>query len=252
MSVEEVIFMYNDELYHFGIKGQKWGVRRYQNKDGSLTPAGKKRYGDETDNKKKEESKHRLTSDQKKAIAIGAGVAGAMLIVYGGYKLSNSRYFDKTIKAGEKFYRQGHRREAHEGLNELIYASFRKSDVNKYRNLKGDGDVEYVIKNASNVKIAGVKNAERIFNDVVKNNPEFRKHYGHMSYKDFNGSLGFANKAIIEQNKLYGKTLKDMYHSPFFEEIEKRGYNAIMDTQDSFAKLPVILLNTANTYKIHN
>jgi hypothetical protein len=31
------------ELYHHGIKGQKWGVRRYQNKDGSLTPAGKKR-----------------------------------------------------------------------------------------------------------------------------------------------------------------------------------------------------------------
>lgn len=31
------------ELYHFGIKGQKWGVRRYQNKDGTLTNAGKKR-----------------------------------------------------------------------------------------------------------------------------------------------------------------------------------------------------------------
>ena len=31
------------ELYHFGIKGQRWGVRRYQNKDGTLTPAGKKR-----------------------------------------------------------------------------------------------------------------------------------------------------------------------------------------------------------------
>lgn len=32
------------ELKHSGVKGMKWGVRRYQNKDGSLTPAGKKRY----------------------------------------------------------------------------------------------------------------------------------------------------------------------------------------------------------------
>lgn len=36
--------MYNDELKHFGIKGQKWGVRRYQNEDGTLTSAGKNRY----------------------------------------------------------------------------------------------------------------------------------------------------------------------------------------------------------------
>ncbi len=36
--------IYDGELYHHGVKGMKWGVRRYQNPDGSLTPSGKKRY----------------------------------------------------------------------------------------------------------------------------------------------------------------------------------------------------------------
>lgn len=36
--------VYSNELYHHGIKGQKWGVRRYQNEDGTLTPAGVIRY----------------------------------------------------------------------------------------------------------------------------------------------------------------------------------------------------------------
>lgn len=38
---------YNDahSLKHYGAKGQKWGVRRYQNEDGSLTPAGREHYG---------------------------------------------------------------------------------------------------------------------------------------------------------------------------------------------------------------
>ena len=48
-------YNYSGELYHHGIKGMKWGVRRYQNKDGSLTNAGKKRmYKEMFDSESKE------------------------------------------------------------------------------------------------------------------------------------------------------------------------------------------------------
>ena len=56
MSYPTYLMHYSDELCHHGIKGQKWGERRYQYEDGSLTPEGKKRYlnSDGTLNKKGE------------------------------------------------------------------------------------------------------------------------------------------------------------------------------------------------------
>lgn len=44
----------SDYLAHHGIKGQRWGIRRFQNQDGSFTPAGRRRYGvDESGNMSK-------------------------------------------------------------------------------------------------------------------------------------------------------------------------------------------------------
>lgn len=57
-----------DELQHHGVKGQKWGKRRYQRKDGSLTPAGKKRYDKEMNKLKLEKKKLVNESRTKKKL----------------------------------------------------------------------------------------------------------------------------------------------------------------------------------------
>ncbi len=63
---------YYEELYHFGIKGMKWGVRRYQNADGTLTSAGKKRYGDSSRDVDKQYKSLKKAVRRKRAVEAGS------------------------------------------------------------------------------------------------------------------------------------------------------------------------------------
>lgn len=60
---------YDLELYHHGIKGQRWGVRRYQNADGSLTAEGRKHY----------DIGSTAIKGAKIGAAVGAGVNGGIM-----------------------------------------------------------------------------------------------------------------------------------------------------------------------------
>ena len=104
----------NNELYHHGIKGQRWGVRRYQNYDGSYTQAGMKRYNSalEKYNKKSEianEVKNRYKSGNASKEEYRLARANAKQ----SKKELNKHYKhlrqDKLADQGKILYREGRR-----------------------------------------------------------------------------------------------------------------------------------------------
>ena len=81
----------NEQRYlaHHGIKGQKWGIRRFQNEDGTLTEAGKEKYGKIED----EIRKKALLEEQ------GISLANYTNLVE-GRKLSEDTYLSRSIRMG--------------------------------------------------------------------------------------------------------------------------------------------------------
>lgn len=76
--------MNEEYLVHHGIKGQKWGVRRFQNADGSLTKAGRNRYSDSGSQEKKsglsDQTKRNIKIASAAALAIGTVAAATYYV----------------------------------------------------------------------------------------------------------------------------------------------------------------------------
>lgn len=131
---------YKNELCHHGIKGQKWGVRRFENSDGSLTEEGKIRYKKNKSNSTKTKLSNLDRKDKvKKAIKIGATVAAAALVTYGAYKvignkvagMDSQKYYDRGVKELTSSKFMGTLSLRYEDVNQYFANPNRGDDISK-------------------------------------------------------------------------------------------------------------------------
>lgn len=303
--------LYSNELYHHGIKGMKWGVRRFQNADGSYTDAGRKRYGysekvsqlkdaeksakkaykkaessgsykeagrtkmeyefakkdrqdqqirekmaqekgkSEARKKYEEEYKKKGMTDEEAAIAayrrdkatkialaVG-GVAIASVVAYAGYQYYKNNV-DTMIKSGVGL--QNISKYKDRPISDAFYASYKKTDMMKYRGMyggmelggmglnpfAGKPDIYKMTVNATdNIKVASPNSARKVLNSALKGDDQFRKDLA----KQIKGQIDAMEAAAIwnggqKDNRL--PVLQKAYdHLNSGKEMTLKDYHAV-------------------------
>lgn len=226
-----------DEVKHHGIKGQKWGIRRFQNDDGSLTDAGRKRYYEESD-KKEITNKDGSTTIPK------------------GYK------FNRVGGANLDVNRSG-----------ALYVSSGKADVTRYMKMLGPTPLSKLmgsyathvqhIEVTGDIKKASVSETAKISVDLLAKNPKMAKEINDSIHAmaagvDFDQAtikkaqqnpggkeamkIALGVSAVLGDGRNYGHIATKVY-----EEFRKNGYDAIPDFNDTLtgrSETASIIINT--------
>lgn len=301
---------FTNELYHHGVKGQKWGKRRYQNADGSYKPNAVGRYNDDgkdgVNNNNRtnilERHKNKLIESYKEKgygskaaevaakrrmkteVFVGAVATVAVAVVATkAAKRIGEDYIDKTIKSGKVIQNIGAYKDA-TFKDDPFFAAINNHDKKAYGSLYpsekkgmqamigGPTDIyKNQIKIKQDVKVASVNNAKKIFENKMKSDANFRKEVMDTLEKTNYGKMGAKEIANYKNSGKVSKKLYDRFnqslatpemqkagiHKKFYSELQKKGYDAILDINDTrysgykkISKSPTIFFGNDKMEKI--
>lgn len=194
------------ELQHHGIKGQKWGVRRYQYADGTLTPAGKKRYNSNSS------SFSRLMNSKVSEVVNTART-----------QITGKQYVDGYLKQGTTLARIQTKKEFE---NFAFYATYKKSDTDKYMGLFGKNLSSRAAKDAK--KAEDISNATGSESDIAKAK-ELREYSDNL--KVYQLKLKATNKLRVPSDENASHITANLLKEKEFKD------NVIASIQDSKEKM---------------
>lgn len=280
-------YNYSIELYHHGIKGMRWGIRRFQKKDGSLTNIGKKRYDDSESFNIKTKTKHRIKLEQKyikgglskkdaeiaadkrikkeKIIAAAATITVAAATAYVVNKHLKEKC-DSIIKSGKTLQRI-EMQDTGGKLYDQFYAAKDRADKTKYAGMLGKTRMQqtghaYIMDIGVNkdIKIAGRDKAIKTFEKLYKNDSDFKNAVESMSRANIHGgnvAKGNMKKMYDNFNSSLVKKRDSDAVKKFYSALKSEGYGAIKDMNDSKfsgykAKNPLIIFDHAGKVSVNS
>lgn len=255
MINDDYVLASDGELYHWGIKGMKWGVRRYQNKDGSLTNAGKQR-------------RVQLRDDD---IVIKKGTQLNNLGTKKRLRLHGSKYDENEQKLFVYQESNKHDKDVYEGA----FTKYLK------RRDRTDRIFKQKFENIDDLVSPSAQRRAELFVEAYRDNPELfanqlnrtdahaqrRKEQGSKYSPGLEAVIGkkiFDTKTSDIDLKKYGYGLFNMgneWHDPqssktnskYYETVKKAGYNSLIDDKNrgtyNDANEPVIVLNAKKHLK---
>lgn len=198
-------------LYHHGIKGQKWGVRRYQYADGTLTPDGKKRYSVLRNGTKVDKFSYLMGTKVKDLVNTARTQITGNQYVDGCLKNNTEFARIQTSKVFEKF---------------PFYATYKKADQEKYLGLFGKQLINRAKSDAKKAEKTAAKTGNESDTLVAK---EARDRADNM--KVYQLRLNSTKKLKVPSDKNAGDITADLLKEDEFKK------NVIASIEDSKEKM---------------